>query len=120
MHLSPGLLALIIITSLMINTGMVAYFQYKKLETLEELLHEVSTISWNKSVWGNGFIGRQMRLNFIQLIVLTPGAFYKRGQIPKDVDKKIPQVTRRQLNVLFLFQCLNMTALFAFCVYVRY
>jgi hypothetical protein len=48
------------------------------------------------------------------LIVLMPNLLFKRGQIPKGADKRIPEKLRRQLKAATVYMVLTAVAMVVF------
>lgn len=97
--------------SIFLNLIIMIYFQLNKLATMEGLLSDVKLVQWNKSVWGEGLIGRQMRLNGVAMIIIMDKLMYSRGEIPLDADKRLSSALRFQLQALYLFSYTNGVAL---------
>lgn len=97
--------------SIFVNLIMMIYFQLNKLTVMEELLSDVKLVQWNRSVWGGGLIGRQMRLNGLAMIIVMHKLMYSRGEIPLDADKRLSSALRFQLQALYLFSYTNGAAL---------
>ncbi|MFJ3484679.1 hypothetical protein ACIPL1_15025 [Pseudomonas sp. NPDC090202] len=99
--------AVIMLFSVFFNIAVLVYVQNKKLSYAEDLLFDVKLIVWNKTIWGDGFVGRQLRLNGVALIVMMPDFMCRRGQMPKGADLRLSQSLRRQIQVLYLFLYVN-------------
>lgn len=97
--------------SIFVNITMMIYFQLNKLAAMEKLLSDVKLVQWNKSVWGGGLIGRQMRLNGLAMIIIMHKLMNSRGEIPPDADKRLSSALRLQLQALYLFSYANGAAL---------
>lgn len=97
--------------SIFVNIIIMIYFQLNKLTAMEELLSDVKLVQWNKSVWGGGLIGRQMRLNGVAMIIIMHKLMCRRGEIPLDADKRLPRALILQLQALYLFSYANGAAL---------
>lgn len=97
--------------SIFVNIIIMIYFQLNKLAAMEELLSDVKLVQWNKSVWGGGLIGRQMRLNGLAMIIIMHKLMNSRGEIPPDADKRLSSALRLQLQALYLFSYANGAAL---------
>jgi hypothetical protein len=97
--------------SIFVNIIIMIYFQLNKLAAMEELLSDVKLVQWNKSVWGGGLIGRQMRLNGLAMIIIMHKLMKSRGEIPPDADKRLSSALRLQLQALYLFSYANGAAL---------
>jgi hypothetical protein len=97
--------------SIYLNLIIMIYFQLTKLAAMEELLSDVKLVQLNKSVWGGGLIGRQMRLNGLAMIIIMHKLMYSRGEIPLDADKRLSRALRLQLQALYLFSYTNGAAL---------
>ena len=67
--------------SIFVNIIIMIYFQFNKLAAMEERLSDVKLVQWNKSVWGGGLIGRQMRLNGLAMIIIMHKLMISRGVI---------------------------------------
>lgn len=114
MSIHSGWWALIIGINIWLNVGVILFFYYCRLDRLEGYLEGVKTVEWNRSVCGKGYFGRQLRFFHIMLIVLMPGFLYKRGQIPKDTDKRIPKKLRWQMKVASIYMMLTALAMITF------
>ncbi len=97
--------------SIFVNIIIMIYFQLNKLTAMEELLSDVKLVQWNKSVWGGGLIGRQMRLNGLAMIIIMHKLMCRRGEIPPDADKRLSSALRLQLQALYFFSYANGAAL---------
>jgi hypothetical protein len=93
--------------SIFLNMGSMIFFCRQRLEKLEACLQGVKCVEWNRDVCGNGYFGRQLRLHTIANIVFMPGLLYKRAEIPKGADKRIPEGLRKQLRALYIHLYLN-------------
>ena len=80
--------------SIFVNIIIMIYFQFNKLAAMEERLSDVKLVQWNKSVWGGGLIGRQMRLNGLAMIIIMHKLMNSRGEIPPDADKRLSSALR--------------------------
>ncbi len=97
--------------SIFVNIIIMIYFQLNKLAAMEEQLSDVKLVQWNKSVWGRGLIGRQMRLNGVAMIIIMHKLMNSRGEMPLDADKRLSSALRFQLQTLYLFSYTNGAAL---------
>jgi hypothetical protein len=114
MDIDPGLWAIAVFFNVFICVGLLLFFYYRRLEVLESYLEGVKSVEWNRSVCGDSYLGRQLRFSNIMLIVLMPNLLFKRGQIPKGADKRIPEKLRRQLKAATVYMALTAVAMVVF------
>lgn len=93
-----GICVIFVLMNMLVSTGIILFFYYRKLTQLEGYLEGVHSVDWNRRVCGDSVLGRQIRFSNIITIVLMPALHHKRGEIPKDADKRIPARLRRQMK----------------------
>lgn len=94
-------IAIFITINIWVNVGAMIFFHRRRLEQLENYLAGAKSVEWNRSVWGGGYIGCQMRLSNIMAIIFLPNLCHKRGYSFKDADKRIPKKPRLQLKIVY-------------------
>lgn len=109
-----GLVAVVVSINMLACAGVIVFFFFRRLETLEGYLGGVKCVEWNKSLFGDGYFGRQQRLSTVMMIVLMPNILYKRGEIPKDADKRIPAKLRYQVKAAAVYVILTVVAMCMF------
>lgn len=114
MNIHPGWWALVIGLNIWINVGIVLFFYYRRLERLEGYLEGIECIEWNRTICGDGYLGRQLRFSTVLLIVIMPSFLYKRGKTPKDSDKRIPKKLRMQIKAASIYMVLTGLAMVVF------
>lgn len=105
--------AIVVFANIWGNIGVMIFFQRCRLETLEGYLEGVKCVELHRAVWGEGYIGRQMRLNTIANIVSWPKLYYKLGQIPQGADRRIPEKLRKQLVAVYAHLLISVFAMVA-------
>jgi hypothetical protein len=107
-------IGMIIALNIFISFGFTGYFQYGKLSELEHHLDGNESVEWNRTVWGSGFIGRQMRLNMIVVTILMARRLHRNGFLGKDEEKKIPKNLRIQLLAAYAYESVAVLSSFIF------
>jgi hypothetical protein len=112
-----GLCVVLVSLNMLVSSGIILFFYYRKLTQLEGYLEGIHSVEWNRTVCRDGLLGRQIRFSNIITIVLMPTLHFKRGEIPKDADKRIPVRLRRQMKAAAAYVAvtgLAMVALYFF------
>ncbi|MFJ3484677.1 hypothetical protein ACIPL1_15015 [Pseudomonas sp. NPDC090202] len=111
MLLSSGMLALLLLICMVGIVIVMAVFSYIYIEEIENYLSGCRCVDETKAVWGGGFIGRQMRMATVLIIIVFPKTMHRRGDVVKNANHQIPKKFRMwvlwQYIVLYLiFGCM--------------
>jgi hypothetical protein len=85
------------------------FFCYRKIEVIESYLNGCKCICDARSIWGDGIIGRQMRMNMVSVVLTFPHLMYRRGDISKDANLRVPP----HLRAWILWLYINLNTVFA-------
>jgi hypothetical protein len=109
MHQFLGLLTLMLSCWMITLSLVMIIFCHRKIEIIEGYLNDCRCISDARSMWGNGIIGRQMRMNMVTVVLTFPHLMYRRGDITINANLKVP----KNLRTWVLWLYVNLTTLFA-------
>jgi hypothetical protein len=62
-------------------------FCHRKIEIIEGYLNDCRCISDARSMWGNGIIGRQMRMNMVTVVLTFPHLMYHNKRKPESTEE---------------------------------
>lgn len=117
MHLLIDLLSMAMSFWMIATALAMTIFCYRKIEVIESYLNDCRCISDARRMWGDGIIGRQMRMNMGTVLLTFPHLMYLRGDISKDANLRVPPHLRAwilwlYINLNTVFVC--MIGLYAF------
>lgn len=104
-------IAIFVFANIFISMGIMIFFQHRRLEMLEGYLKGVKGVEQHRAVWGDGYIGRQMRLSNVANIVVWPRLYHKLGEIPQGANQRIPEKLRKQLIVIYSHLIISVVAM---------
>lgn len=93
----------------------ITFFCYRKIEVIERYLNACKCICDARSIWGDGIIGRQIRMNMVTVVLTFPHLMYRRGDISKDANLRVPP----HLRAWILWLYINLNTILA-CMIVLY
>ncbi|SEQ64730.1 hypothetical protein SAMN03159444_02145 [Pseudomonas sp. NFACC02] len=108
---ATGAVGLALLLSLWFNIVMFVIFALKNLNFLEGCLSSSPCIALTKGIWGDGVIGRHMRINMIFLAVTFPSAMCRRGYIRENDNFRVPYHFKLRLWILYTHLSLNLLVL---------
>lgn len=108
MHLLIGLLSMAMSFWMIATAFAMTIFCYKKIEIIESYLNDCRCVSDARRMWGDGIIGRQMRMNTVAVALTFPRLMHHRGDISKDANLRVPLHLRNWIIWLYI----NLNALF--------
>ena len=85
-----GLLSLIMLLMIAAHIVCSYIFFYIYLEKIEDYLCDIKMIAVNKKFYGDSFLGRKMRENFVTLVAVAPEIFWRQERIPRAKLLKLP------------------------------
>jgi hypothetical protein len=116
-NVHSGLLALILLSATLVHIAGAYLFFRVNLEKIEAQLNDIEMFSLNKNYYGDSFLGRKMRENFIMLVVVAPEIFKKQEIIPRHKLLKLSYGLRWGVRFIFLSMlaiCLSAVLLYFF------
>lgn len=108
MHYLIGLLSLAMSFWMIATILTMTFFCYRKIEIIESYLNDCKCICDARSIWGDGIIGRQMRMNMVTVALTFPHLMYRREDISKDANLRVP----RNLRTWILWLYINLNTVF--------
>ena len=114
-----GLLCLAWIVSIWINLTVLMVFTYRNIDSLENRLSGCQCIDDTRRIWGEGFVGRQMRLNMVLMVTYMHGILYRRGDITKNAHLSIPRQLKWWIWGIYGWTATNMAALAVVCYSIK-
>lgn len=108
MHYLIGLLSLAMSFWMIATILTMTIFCYQKIEIIESYLNDCRCISDARRMWGDGIIGRQMRMNMVTVVLTFPRLMHHRGDISKDANLRVP----RHLRIWILWLYINLNTVF--------
>lgn len=109
MHYLIGLLSLAMSFWMFATILTMTIFCCRKIVIIESYLNDCRCISDARRIWGDGIIGRQMRINMVTVVLTFPNLMYLRGDISKDANLRVPP----DLRVWILWLYINLNTVFA-------
>lgn len=85
-----GLLSFIMLLMIAAHIAASYVFFYINLEKIENYLCDIEMISLNRKLFGDGFLGRKMRENYVTLIAVAPEIFWRLERIPREKLLSLP------------------------------
>ncbi len=108
MHYLIGLLSLAMSFWMIATILTMTIFCYRKIEIIESYLNDCKCICDARRMWGDGIIGRQMRMKMVTAALTFPNLMYLRGDISKDANLRVP----RNLRTWILWLYINLNTVF--------
>lgn len=108
MHYLIGLFSIALSLYMIASILAMTFFCYRKIEIIESYLNDCRCISDARRMWGDGIIGRQMRMNMVPVALTFPHLMYRRGNISKDANLRVP----RNLRTWILWLYINLNTVF--------
>ncbi len=96
---------------LLLNFVIFLWVLYARLEQIEITLSKCSFIHINRRIWRSDPIGRLYRLNFINLVLLAPNFFHRRGDIDIDQVLSFPRSQLYFIRTIYLSKFMSVLAL---------
>lgn len=116
-NVPSGLLAIIVVSTTLVHIAGSYIFFRLNLEKIEAQLNDIDMFSLNRSYYGDSFLGRKMRENFIMLVLVAPEIFKKQEIIPRKKLLKLSYGLRWGVRFIFLSMliiCLSAVLLYFF------
>ncbi len=98
---------MILFTSITINLGFLKYLQIKKLEVLEHIFKNTQWAPKCRSRFGEGFLGKLLRLNNIALAIIFQKTLIRRGEFGNDTIALIPKSLKNQVRCAYFHLQVN-------------
>jgi hypothetical protein len=111
-NVPSGLLAFIVLSATLVHIAGSYIFFRLNLEKIEDQLSDIDMFYLNRNYYGDSFLGRKMRENFITLVLVAPEIFKKQEIIPRHKLLKLSYGLRWGVRFIFL----SMLAIFSSAV----
>jgi hypothetical protein len=112
-----GLLAFIVVSATLVHIAGSYIFFRLNLEKIEDQLSDIDMFSLNRNYYGDSFLGRKMRENFIMLVLVAPEIFKKQEIIPRQKLLRLSYGLRWGVRFIFLSMlaiCISAVLLYFF------